>query len=53
MKLRWPGFNEKGSLIIPVEWSDVPFRKKSLYVESERFEPKAELHITVVGKRAE
>ena len=51
MKLPWPGFNEKGSLIIPLEWSEVPFPQRPINVEGERFEPKDELHVTVIGKK--
>ena len=51
MKLLWPGFNEKGSLIIPIEWSEVPFLQNPIYVEGERFEPKDELHVTAIGKK--
>ena len=52
MKLPWLGFNDMGSLIIPLAWSDVPFKEKSVYVQGERFEPKDELHVTVIGKKA-
>ena len=52
LKLLWPGFNEKGSLIIPLEWSEVPFPQNPIYIEREQFEPKDELHVTVIGKKA-
>ena len=52
MKSVWPGFNEKGSLIIPLEWSEVPFPQRLINVDGERFEPKHELHVTVIGKES-
>ena len=52
MKSVWPGFNEKGSLIIPLEWSEVPFPQRPINVDGERFEPKHELHVTVIGKES-
>ena len=51
-KTHWPGFNEMGSLIIPLAWNDVPLEKTAVYIDGERFEPKDELHVTVIGKQA-
>lgn len=51
MKLSWPGFNEMASMIIPLDWSDFIFTPKRVRIEDARFEPKDELHITVISKR--
>ena len=38
-------------MIIPLEWNDFIFPGKTVYIEGEWFEPKDELHITVIGKQ--
>jgi hypothetical protein len=40
------------SLIIPLPWSDVPLPESPVYIDGDRFEPKSELHVTVIGKKA-
>ncbi|MCP4471547.1 MAG: hypothetical protein GY815_12850 [Gammaproteobacteria bacterium] len=52
MNIPWPGFNDMDSLIIPLAWNDVPFAQSAVYIGGERFEPKDELHVTVIGKKA-
>ena len=51
-KTPWPGFNEMGSLIISLAWGEVPLTETSVYIDGDRFEPKHELHVTVIGKKA-
>jgi hypothetical protein len=52
VKLCWPGFNEMGSMIIPLKWRDFIFPNKRVCIEGEWFEPKDELHVTVISKHA-
>jgi hypothetical protein len=52
VKTPWPGFNDMDSLIIPLAWSEVPLAETPVYIDGERFEPKHELHVTVIGKKA-
>ena len=52
MKTPWPGFNDMDSLIIPLAWSGVPLPETPVYIDSDRFESKHELHVTVIGKKA-
>jgi hypothetical protein len=52
VKLSWPGFNEMGSMITPLEWSDFIFPVRRVCIEEEWFEPKEELHVTVISKQA-
>jgi hypothetical protein len=40
-----------GSMLIPLEWSDFIFPGKRVSIEEEWFEPKDELHVTVISKR--
>jgi hypothetical protein len=41
-----------GSMIIPLEWRDFIFPDKRVCIEGEWFEPKGELHVTVISTRA-
>jgi hypothetical protein len=51
VKLSWRGFNEMASLITPLDWSDFIFTPKRVRIEDAWFEPKDELHITLISKR--
>lgn len=51
-QLKWPGFNEAGSAIIPLTWDDPGLPEKRICFRGEWFEPKDELHVTVIGKQA-
>ena len=50
-QLKWPGFNEAGSAIIPLTWDDPGLPEKRVCFRGEWFEPKDELHVTVIGKQ--
>lgn len=49
MHLKWPGFNEKGTVIIQLSPEDFYLREDSIDVDGEIFTAKEELHITVIG----
>lgn len=51
MKLHWPGFNEKKTVINPLRRSSFDVSDHPVIVQGEQFKPKDELHITLVGKR--
>jgi hypothetical protein len=40
------------SMIIPLDWSNFIFTPKQVRIDNAWFEPKDELHITVISKRA-
>lgn len=47
--LRWPGFTPERTLVLPVA-RDARARDHAVVLDEARFEPKAELHVTVVGR---
>lgn len=51
MKMLWPGFNAQGSVIIPLEMSSFPVSPDAIVLSGERFEPKEELHVTLISKK--
>lgn len=44
----WPGWSPEDTLVLPIE--DTP-PSRAVLIDQRRFEPKHELHITLVGKR--
>jgi hypothetical protein len=51
MKLEWPGFTDKGTLLIPLDKALFNLPDKPVIILNEQFQPKDELHITVIGKK--
>lgn len=51
MKLPWPGFNEKKTVIIPLEKGAFDISGSPIIIQSRLFKPKDELHITLIGKK--
>lgn len=49
MKLSWPGFNEKGILLIGLSPESFCMAKETIDVHGESFTPKDELHVTLLG----
>jgi hypothetical protein len=49
MHLKWPGFNEKGTVIIQLAPEDFSLTKNRVDVLGEYFTTKTELHITLIG----
>ena len=50
MKLPWPGFNEKQTVIIPLRKSSFDVSDHPVIFQGTQFLPKDEFHITLVGK---
>ena len=48
MRARWPAFGTKSTVVLPLEplWPVPPY---AVAVSGTRFEPKRELHVTVIG----
>lgn len=49
MQLKWPGFNEEGSVIIELSIDTFCLAKSSVVIADELFDPKDELHVTLIG----
>jgi len=49
MKLKWPGFNARGNVIIDLAGDAFKLSDDAIVIDSDTFEPKDELHITVIG----
>ncbi len=52
MKLKWPGFNEKGTVIIELEPETFCIAKNTLNVLGKSFIAKDEFHVTLIGTQA-
>jgi len=52
MKLSWPGFNEKGTVIIGLSPDSFCMAKETIDVHGESFTPKDELHVTLISGEA-
>ena len=48
MRLKWSGFNEKGSVIIELEPESLCLAKDTVFVHGDTFTPKDELHVTLI-----
>ena len=51
MQLLWPGLNENDSVIIALKPEDFCLAKNSIEITGDRFMPKKELHVTVIGSK--
>ena len=51
MKLKWPGFNEKGSVIISLVADAIYTPKSILVLKYNAFKAKQELHVTLVNSK--
>ena len=51
MRLVWPGFNEMGTVIIPLNLDSFCVAKHEVTVLDEIFKPKQEIHVTLIGKQ--
>lgn len=49
MRLKWPGFNEKGNVIIGLADDTLRLEKNNIDMFGETFSPKEELHVTLIG----
>jgi hypothetical protein len=49
MKPKWPGFNAKGTVIIDLAPASFCLADDAIVIDGEYFEPKDELHVTVIG----
>lgn len=49
MHLKWPGFNEKDSVVIELAREDFCLAKTKVVLHGEIFTPKEELHVTLIG----
>lgn len=52
MKLKWPGFNEKGTVIIELEAEIFCIAKNTINVLGKSFIAKDEFHVTLIGTQA-
>ena len=50
MKLKWPGFNEKGTVLIDLAYESFLLSKVPVLVDGIYYTPKDELHVTLVGE---
>lgn len=51
MRLKWPGFNEKGNVIIRLSTESFCLAKKTIDVQGVAFRAKDELHVTLIGTK--
>ena len=51
MKLKWPGVNENGTVLIELAPESFCLAKNEIEVFGEIFTPKEELHVTLVGEK--
>lgn len=51
MKIPWPGFNDQRTVILPIDQRCLIVPIRPLVLDGEPFEPKAEFHVTLIGKR--
>ena len=51
IRISWPGFSTKGTLLIPVDRDLFKLSKTALMISDQPFEAKDELHITLIGKK--
>ena len=51
MYLNWPGFNERGAVIIELSAEYFCLAKNTIVVHDDVFTPKEELHITLIGRK--
>jgi hypothetical protein len=49
MQLKWPGFNESGTVLIELTPESFCLAKDEIEVLGEAFKPKDELHVTLIG----
>ena len=49
MRLKWPGFNESGTVTIEIAPESFCLAKNEIDVLGEMFAPKEELHATLIG----
>lgn len=47
--LKWPGFNDEGTVLIELPPEVFCLANNSVVIDSESFDPKKELHITLIG----
>ena len=52
MKLKWPGFSNKGTVIIELEAEIFCTEKKTVNVLGKSFIAKDEFHVTLIGTQA-
>lgn len=51
MKLKWPGFNEQGSIILNLAADTFCFTGKEIIIDGNTFTAKDELHITLLNRK--
>ena len=51
MKIAWPGFNDQRTVILPFDRRCLVIPVNPIVLDGEPFEPKAEFHVTLIGKR--
>jgi len=51
MRLSWPGFNDRGTVLIEVPPQFFGLTKSPVDIEGERYSAKHELHITLIGSK--
>jgi hypothetical protein len=51
MRLKWPGFNEKRTVIIGLSTKSFCIAEKTIEVYGDAFTPKDELHVTLIGTK--
>jgi hypothetical protein len=49
MRLKWPGINAKGNVLIDLESESFCLAEAPILVQGEHFTPKDELHVTLMG----
>jgi hypothetical protein len=49
MRLKWPGINAKGNILIDLEPESFCLAEIPILVQGEHFTPKDELHVTLMG----
>ena len=49
MKMKWPGFNKKGTVIISLSRESFCIAENAIELYGDTFTPKDELHVTLVG----
>lgn len=50
-QLNWPGFNDEGTVLITLSPGTFCFSTNSVEIDGEYFEPKEELHVTLIGTK--
>ena len=51
MRLKWPGFNDKGTVLIKLDSDSFCLSKKNIEINGDTFTPKDEILVTLIGTK--